>query len=133
MASGLENYVNSLNEKISGEFVASPYYEPDGDSLIFYVRDVQSYAKRLNPLLTVFLSSDDHSLVGCEVKGVQHMLRLAGDFGLLVHDADIKLRILLAFALVPQPDDPSLDRYADDLRNFVGDDIEMRREDLVRA
>jgi hypothetical protein len=61
------------------------------------------------------------------------MLRLAGDFGLLVHDADIKLRILLAFALVPQPDDPSLDRYADDLRNFVGDDIEMRREDLVRA
>ena len=130
---GFHDFINSFNKGLTGDFVPRPFYEPDGDSLIFYARDEQSYAKRLNPLLTLFLSSNDNSLVGCEVKGVQHMLKVAGDFGFLVQDTNIKMRILLAIALVTPPEDPSLDRYRSDLSNFVGDDIEICPEELARA
>lgn len=131
MASGLNEYLESLQRgaKSLPPFSPRPYYEPEGDSLIVYVRSEQSFAKRLNGLLTLFLSTADRSLVGCEVKGVQRLLRIAGDFGVLVHDQKIKLGILLAFALAQPPEDPSLEDYEDDVKAF--ENIEIDRKELV--
>lgn len=117
--------------KTTGEFTARPYYEPDSDSLIFYARDEQSYAKRINNLLTLYLASDDDSLVGCEIKSVKRMLRIGGDFGLLVHDEKIKLGCFLAFALVAPPDDPNLEQYEQAVRQF--ENIELDRAALLAA
>lgn len=133
MASGLNDhleYVRKISEGLP-EFSVKPYYEPDCDSLILYVRNEPSYARRLNSLLTLFLSAEDHSLVGCEVKGVQRLLRLAGEFGVLVRDKKIRLGILLAFALAEPPEDPALDEYESRFKDF--ENIEIEREALVPA
>lgn len=130
MAAGLNEYFDSLRSEV-GEFTPRPYYEPEGDSLIFYARNEQSYAKRINSLLTLFLSSQDNSPIGCEVKGVQRMLRIAGDFGVLVHDRKLKLGFFLAFALVPPPDDPAFEQYEKEVKQF--EDVELDARALVPA
>jgi hypothetical protein len=133
MASGLNDHLESLREMSEElpEFSVKPFYEPECDSLILYVRSDQSYAKRLNSLLTLFLSTQDDSLVGCEVKGVQRLLRIAGDFGVLVHDRKIRLGILLAFALAEPPEDPAMGQYEASVKGF--ENIEIDRESLVPA
>jgi hypothetical protein len=130
MAAGLNEYFEFLRSEV-GEFTPRPHYEPEGDSLIFYGRNEQSYAKRINSLLTLFLSSQDNSLVGCEVKGVQRMLRIAGDFGVLVHDRKLRLGFFLAFALVPPPDDPAFEQYEEEVKQF--EDVELDARELVPA
>jgi hypothetical protein len=126
MASGLDQYLESLRTGMK-EFSPRPIYEPEGDSLIFYARDEQSYAKRINSLLTVFLSSNDNSLVGCEVKGVQRMLKIGGDFGVLVRDDKLRL----GFSLAPPLDDPELEQYGDEVKQF--EDVELDRQELCLA
>jgi len=130
MASGLNEFLTSLAAPI-GEFRARPIYEPEGDSLLFYARDEQSYAKRINSLLTVFLSTHDNSLVGCEVKGVQRMLKIGGDFGVLVHDEKVRLGFFLAFALMPPPENPELEQLGDEVKQF--EDVELDRQELCLA
>ena len=104
MAAGLSDFDDYLKQGLEnmGPFRPKPYYEPTGDSVIFYIRDVQSYAKRLNPILTLFLSADDESLVGCEVKGVKRLLRTYGDFMVSVTEhrgEKLRLGMLLGFGL----------------------------------
>jgi hypothetical protein len=130
MATQLNEYYEFL-KTAKVEFIARPYYEPESDSLIFYARDDQSYAKRINSLLTLYLSSNDDSLVGCEIKGVKRMLRICGDFGVLVRDEKIKLGFLLAFALDQPPDHPALDEYAEKVRQFESVDVDQ--SELVPA
>jgi hypothetical protein len=130
MATGLDAYFDSLKSEVP-DFSPRPYYQPEGDSLMFYSRNEPSYAKRINSLLTLFLSSNDNSLVGCEVKGVQRMLRIAGDFGVLVADRKLRLGFFLAFALVPPPDDPAIDQYQDEIKRF--EDVELDAGELVPA
>ena len=130
MATGQDAYFQSLKSEVA-DFTPRPYYEPEGDSLIFYARNEQSYAKRINSLLTLFLSSQDNSPVGCEVKGVQRMLRIAGDVGVLVHDRKLKLGFFLAFALVPPPDDPADEQYEEEVKQF--EDVELDARELFPA
>ena len=136
MATGVDRYYESLKKNLENlpAFSARPYDEPEGDSLIFYARDEQSYAKRLNSLLTLFLSTKDDTLVGCEVKGVQRMLRLlrlAGSFGVIVRDDKLRLGILLFFALAEPPDDPSMAGFEEDVREYR--DVEIDSRDLQPA
>lgn len=116
MATGLNEYHDFLNEVCSNPapFHAKPYYEAEGDSLIFYVKDRPSYAKRLNTIFTLFLSADDDSLVGCEIKGVKRLLKIYGDFMACVTEGRRKkprLGIILGFALAPSQDDDLLKEF----------------------
>ncbi len=52
-----------------GPFRPDPYYEPHTDSMIYYSRDVPSYAKPIDAHMTLFLSQADDSVVGCEISG----------------------------------------------------------------
>ena len=63
-----------LKEGVHGPFRPEPFYEPATDSLIYYERDERSYAKRISRHLTVFLSVQDDTLVGVEIKGVKASL-----------------------------------------------------------
>lgn len=57
-----------------GPFKPAPYYDPEMDALIFYARDVQSYASRQNDVLTLYLSMADDSLVGFKLLGVKELV-----------------------------------------------------------
>ena len=113
-----------------GEFSPRPYYDAESDALFFFARDVQSYAKRLNSTLTLYLSVEDDTLVGCKVKSVQHILkhmkRLKQNYGVAVLDRKMKLGILLEFALVAPPVDPAILTYEEDMRKFGDVEIDER-------
>jgi len=130
MASGMNEFMNEIRSAKLDAFKPAPFYESESDSLLLYVRNEQSHRKRLNSLLTLFLSTSDDSLVGCEVKGVTRIMKQveqlkASGFGVLVHDHKIKLAVFLAFALAPAPEDPALEeRYEDDLEGLGDMDID---------
>jgi hypothetical protein len=118
MATGLDGFAAHLKqiEENAGEFHAQPYYEPETDSLIFYIRDESAYSKRVTKYFTVFLSNEDDSLVGIEVKGLKVISRAIEDLGevdlidpLLVKAEDGEshaLSVIVRCALVPEPDEP---------------------------
>ena len=66
----------------------------------FYVDSAESYAKRVDELLTLFLSLKTNELVGCQVKGVRKNLKRLGQFGISVKHGKVRLDLvfhLLAF------------------------------------
>lgn len=136
MATNVDGFYKYLEGRINapGEFNARPFYSREGDTLFFYERDVQSYAKRLNPLLTLFLASADDSLIGFKIKGVQRLITRMDRLGiekLIMHDDSIKLKVIIELALTPPSDDPSLDRYEDELGKY--EDVEIERSELRAA
>jgi len=133
--SGVTQYFDYLKEGLASEgaFTPKPYYDGAGDTLFFYARDAQSYAKRLNPLLTLFLATDDNRLVGFKIKGVQRILRRMERLGMekfvLEHHRPegIRLTFFVEFALVAPPDDPALESFEGEMRQF-GDVVVHSRE-----
>jgi hypothetical protein len=113
MAIGLDDFAGFLTDakESMGQFRAVPYYEPETDSLIFYARNVSSYGKRVSRYLTIFLSNDDNTLVGVEVKGFKRVILPAvegmGDVSvgdcLLEHDGKtIELSVIARCALASE-------------------------------
>lgn len=97
MAKDLMKYLDVAKPKA---FKALPYYGADEDSLIFYFSKAESYGKRVDELLTLFLSVKTDDLVGCQVKGVRQKLSWLGDFGVAIKHGKVRLDLffyLLAF------------------------------------
>ncbi len=139
-SSGLGGFLTILNHglNVEGEFIAKPYYSADADAIFFYARDAQSYAKRLNSLVTLFLSCEDDTLVGVKLKSLKRIiagLKRIGEqhpeFKLTVADRKIKLGILIALALVAPAESPELAAYEDQLDEF--EDVEIEQPELVVA
>jgi hypothetical protein len=81
-------------------FEPRPYYGHDEDCLTFYFDNAESYARRVDELLTLFLSLKNNELVGCQVKGVRKNLKRLGQFGISIKHGKIRLDLvfhLLAF------------------------------------
>src|SRR5688500_3156060 len=109
-----------LTSTVAAEFTPVPYWEPETDSLIFYFRNEPSYSKRLNQLMTIFLSAADDKLVGCEVKGIKRILKRVKQFGIGISDHKLDLKLVLFAALVPEPESPSFeDEYPDDFADLL--------------
>lgn len=137
MESGLTEFYEYIQEGLAqaGPFRAEPFYRPESDTLFFYGRDVPSYARRLNPLLTVFLANDDESLVGFKIKGVQRILTRMERLGkekFVMHDdrKGIRLTIFLEFALVAPPDEPELEGFEAAARQFDNVVVDTRELQL---
>jgi hypothetical protein len=75
-------------------------YGPKEDALIFYFRNDESYAHRLNEHVTIFLSFDGDLLVGCQVKGVRRRLKTDGHFAVLLGPKSGKVELGLFFHLL---------------------------------
>ena len=71
----LEDY---LRENEPEGFRPFPCYVPENDSLTFFFRNHESFARRIDSLLTIYLSLDTEDLVGFEIKGVRHILSAKG-------------------------------------------------------
>lgn len=81
-------------------FKPRPYYGHEEDSLTFYFAQDESYGRRVDELLTLFLSLKTDALVGCQVKGVRKYLKRLGDFGISIKRGKVRLDLffhLLAF------------------------------------
>lgn len=137
MQSGLTEFLDFLKEGLGhgGPFVAKPFYDHESDTLYFYGRDVPSFARRVNPLLSVFLANDDESLVGFKIEGVQRILarmeRLGMEkFVIDKRDEGIRLTIFLELALIAPPDDgqPDLERFEAAFRQY--DDVVVDAREL---
>ena len=53
-------------------FKPRPYFGPAEDSLTFYFDNAESYGKRVDELLTLFLSVKSDKLVGCSKATVKY-------------------------------------------------------------
>ncbi|MDQ3622640.1 MAG: hypothetical protein M3463_09150 [Verrucomicrobiota bacterium] len=88
----------TLTEHLTGKkpakFTPRPLYIPEGDALIFYFKDDESYAERVDDLLTVYRSIKTKQMVGCEIKGVRCILKRLGDFGLSIKSGKIDMTLL---------------------------------------
>jgi hypothetical protein len=89
----------SLSEFVSKNqpqgFSSRPYYSRDGDSLSFYFRDEASYGERVDQLLTLYRSIETRDIVGCQIKGVQCILKRLDAFGIQTKEyKTLDLRII---------------------------------------
>ncbi len=78
MANDLMTYLEMTNP--SG-FEQRPFYGSEEDSLTYYFDNAESYGKRVDELLTLFLSVRNDELVGWQVKSVRENLERLGHFG----------------------------------------------------
>ena len=116
MVTGLEGFANHLKGLAPGVFKPEPYYEAKTDALIFYKRDVPSWSKRINKYLTVFLSDEDDTLVGIEIKGLSIIenavenlgaVRVSGSVEVKAEDGEaVDLSVFVRCSLVPEADEP---------------------------
>lgn len=98
MAPNLSEY---LKTNRPGTFRSAPRYFESGDYLTYFVQDVDYYAKRLDDVVTVYLTKGTDRLVGCKVKGVRHILRTAGAFGVGLEGAAVKLGLFFFAGAAP--------------------------------
>src|SRR5439155_26773207 len=97
MAASLIKYLQKARPK---GFKPRPYYSQEEDPLTFYFDNAESFARRVDDVLTLFLSLKGNRLVGCQVKGVRKNLKRLGDFGITIKHGKVRLDLffhLLAF------------------------------------
>lgn len=124
MADDLATFLSKINvEELS--FKAKPYYSKAGDCLIFYFEEAESYAERVDGLVTVYRAIEDDRLVGCQIKEVTPQLKRFGSCKLQIEDRGIKLSILLLVSnLVADDKDyepPRRRKVYEDLMSKAGD------------
>jgi hypothetical protein len=116
MAATLKEY---LRENPPGEFRSVPHYFPSGDYLTYFLTNERCHAKRLDGVVTVYLGSESGRLVGCKVKGVRHILKTAGAFGVGL-DGGGGIRLGLFFFTGAAPD-------------LAGREVSMKWYDQLKA
>jgi len=73
-----------LEGKMEGDpqFRPEPWYNPDGDCVIYQMADEAIVAERVDELLTIYRSAVDNRPIGFQIKGIQAMIRKFGWDGL---------------------------------------------------
>jgi hypothetical protein len=98
-----ETLIDYLKDKEPRGFEARPIYSADGDFITLYLKDEDSYAERVDELLTVYLSVENRSLVGCKIKGVRRLLKTLGDFGVSIDGEDVSVNLLFLAGALHSP------------------------------
>jgi hypothetical protein len=63
--------IDYLNEHEPLGFEAGPCYVPESDTLIVFTSETESYAKRIDEYLTIYLAIGTDEPVGFEIKGLR--------------------------------------------------------------
>jgi hypothetical protein len=117
MEQSLDEYLKT--HKCEG-FSAVPHYFAEGDYVTFYFRDERCYERRVDDLLTVYLSMATNDLMGCKIKSVKHLLETAGNLFVSIDAGKVKLAFL--FALGERvARDPEQKRYYSELAVLTKD------------
>jgi hypothetical protein len=65
-------------------FSAQPWYNADGDCLVYKMADEASVADRIDELLTIYRSAVDNRPIGFQIKGVAAIIGKLGLAGLAI-------------------------------------------------
>ena len=76
------------------QFRSEPWYNRHGDCVEYHFREDEFFAQRVDGVVTAYLSRDAKELVGCQVKGIQAILKKFGDFGFVLKDDKVSLGML---------------------------------------
>lgn len=81
------------------QFAASAYYDHDGDCIEFFAKADPYYAKRIDDLVTVYLSMDTDEVVGSLIKGVKQFIReaqkVSKNAAVIIDDGKVRISHLL--------------------------------------
>ena len=106
-----------LAHMMEGEptFRAEPWYNPDGDCIVYKMANEAAVADRIDELLTIYRSAVDNRPIGFHIKGVGAIIRKLRFAGLAVasqadtaHMTSISIAALLLAAYEERP--PTLGR-----------------------
>jgi hypothetical protein len=126
-----QNLMEYLKAHPPQGFRPVPHYFPQGDFVTYYFRNDPCHAQRVDDLLTVFLTFDTNELVGCKIKGVKHILRTAGNFGVSLDAGAVRLGIFFFVGAALAKDEDQRSRYEE-----IGQkakDVTMDRRELEAA
>lgn len=90
----MDTLTEYLEKNTPEGFNPRPRYHEDSDAVVLFFRRDDSYASRLDHLVTIYRSVASDELVGCKIKGVKALLDELGEFGVHVkqkQDVDIRL------------------------------------------
>jgi hypothetical protein len=90
----------------TGEFVVSPFYDPDTDTLTVYIRDEPSCRERIDRYLTVYREFQTGEVTGCDIKHVRRkLLATVRLFNIGIEPESLTLGVLLL--AIPLADVPA--------------------------
>jgi hypothetical protein len=121
-----ETLIDYLEQREPRGFKPRPIYSVDGDFITVYLTDEDSYAQRVDELLTVYLSLEKSSLVGCKINGVRRLLKTLGDFGVSIDGKDLSVNLLFLAGALSSPE--KRERYEEVGRQ--ASDLTIPRESL---
>ena len=78
-----KHFLADLKSGVS-KFVSQPWYNPDGDCIVFQTHGEAVVAKRIDDLLTIYNSAIDERPIGFQIKGVKAIIEKFGIDGLVV-------------------------------------------------
>jgi hypothetical protein len=117
----VEDLMQFLDGKMAQGFEPRPYYSPDGDFLVFYLREDEAFAERVDDLLTVYRSLETRELVGCKIKGVRRLVETLRNFGIFIEPEDKSLRLGLLFLSAAYERPPERRHYYEEMGRFSKD------------
>ncbi|MGA2621799.1 MAG: hypothetical protein ABSF26_29715 [Thermoguttaceae bacterium] len=125
MAHDLTDYLAGREPRA---FTPHPHYSRDADSLTFFFRDEDAIAKRVDELLTVYVSAEGDELVGAKIKGVQQVLLTLGNFGVTIKDAGFTLGTLFlgCMAVSREPARHEYERLGEFVKSIPFDASELQ-------
>ncbi len=117
------------------KFSPSAYFDAQSDTLSIYLKNEQSYAERVDELLTAYLTMDGERLTGVELNGVRHLLEKIGSFGVSYLNKEIDVGIILMAYVIVKPDPTEADRprIDDFLEELSRDRISVRFDEKELA
>lgn len=121
------------NKTESRAFAPTPLYTPEGDSLMFFMKDEESYRERIDELLTVYRSMQTNGIVGCQIKGVRHKLDELSKYSVTVTSGEFELGLLFLAYAATATDEMVRHNY-----QFLGEQAthlgaRLRPQDITRA
>lgn len=78
-----QHFLNGMHDGPQ-EFRPQPWYNPDGDCIIYQISDEAFVAHRIDDMLTIYRSAAGDRIIGFQIKGVHAILKKSGWEGLSV-------------------------------------------------
>lgn len=117
----------------STTFIPRPLYTVEGDSLMFYLKDEESFRQRIDDLLTVYRSFATNDIIGCQIKGVRRKLDELNKFRVTVTSEEVDLSLLFLTYMATTDDSTVRHQY-----EFLGEQAaklgaRLRPEDVLQT
>ena len=90
--------VERLKTAKHGGFQAKPRYYSHGDYVTYFISPNRCVAKRINAIVTVYVSVDNGDLVGCKLKGVSQLMKTLKSACFLATDGKVFMGMLILSA-----------------------------------